>query len=136
MWERRGKAEGWLMHCSACITALSNSMYGILVLPTAIQLSAALATLARSLDRRPDLTRRLRKTADQDESAKSLVEKTAETIQRAFTLCLSERTSHPSGVGADGRPESKKIGIYAFANLVLKLLFQVGFSMESVVSEY
>ena len=64
---------------------------------------------------------------DQGESAKTLVEGTAETIQRAFTVCLSERTTNRNGIGPDGKPENKKIGIYSFANLVLRLLFKVGF---------
>lgn len=75
-----------------------------------------------TLDKRPDLTRRLRAGAD-DESRKSLVESTAESIQRAFTICLTERTSNRDGI-KDGLPEGKKIGIYSFANLVLKLLFR------------
>ena len=79
------------------------------------------------LDKRPDLTRRLRKVTsiDQGEARKTLVEGTAESIQRAFTICLTERSTNRNGVGRDGKPEGKKVGIYSFANLVLKLLFQV-----------
>jgi hypothetical protein len=110
---------------SACITAFSNSTYGIVILPTTISLSAALAKLAVTLDKRPDLTRRLKLSAEGGESRKTLVEGTAESIQRAFTMCLTERTTNRNGIGKDGRPESKKIGIYSFANMVLKLLFQV-----------
>lgn len=79
-----------------------------------------------TLDKRPDLTSRLRKIAnlDQGETRKSLVEGTAESIQRAFTMCLTERSTNRNGI-KDGKPEGKKIGIYSFANLVLKLLFQV-----------
>ncbi|RAL67008.1 hypothetical protein DID88_007788 [Monilinia fructigena] len=73
---------------STCLAALSNPTYGIVILPTAIQLSTALAKLAMTLDKRPDLTRRLRRVADVDagENRKTLVEGTAETIQRAFTM--------------------------------------------------
>ena len=112
---------------SACITALSNPSHGIVVLPTVIQLSGNLATLAMMLDSRPDLLRKLRKTADADagEGGKTLVEGTAESIQRAFTVCLTERSSSRNGIGRDGQPEGKKIGIYSLANKVLKLLFQV-----------
>jgi hypothetical protein len=113
---------------SACITALSNSTHGIIVLPTTIQLSAALAKLAMTLDKRPDLTRRLRRLSNVDQSGegrKTLVESTAELIQRAFTMCLTERSWNRNGVGKDGRPDGRKGGIYSFANLVLKLLFQV-----------
>jgi hypothetical protein len=54
-----------------------------------------------------------------------LVEGTAESIQRAFTMCLTERTANRNGIGRDGKPEGKKVGIYSFANMVLRLLFQV-----------
>jgi hypothetical protein len=112
---------------SACITALSNPSYGIVVLPTVIQLSGNLAKLGMMLDSRPDLLRKLRKNtdADQGEGGKTLVEGTAESIQRAFTVCLTERSSSRNGIGRDGKPEGKKIGIYSLANMVLKLLFQV-----------
>lgn len=66
------------------------------------------------------------KIADVDqESRKTLVEGTAESIQRAFTMCLTERTANRNGIGRDGKPEGKKVGIYSFANMVLRLLFQV-----------
>jgi nuclear mRNA export protein PCID2/THP1 len=113
---------------SSCITAMSNASMGIVILPTAVQLCVALAKLAMTLDKRPDLTRRLRKLSNVDqggESRKTLVEGTAESIQRAFTMCLTERSANRTGVGRDGRPEGKKVGIYKFANLVLKLLFKV-----------
>lgn len=105
-----------------------NSSHGIVVLPAAIQLSYGLAKLAMMLDKRPDLTRRLRKVVnvDEGESRKTLVEGTAESIQRAFTVCLTERSTNPNGIGKDGKPEGKKVGIYSFANLALKLYFQVG----------
>lgn len=78
------------------------------------------------LDKRPDLTRRMVEVKDVDQGEKkTLVESTAETIQRAFTLCLNERTTSRNGIGRDGKPEGKKIGIYSFANMVLKLLFKV-----------
>ena len=85
-----------------------------------------LTRLATQLDKRPDLTRPLRQVVSDDdgEGRKSLVEGTAESIQRAFTMCLTERSSTRSGI-KDGKPEGKKIGIYSFANLVLRLLFQV-----------
>lgn len=111
---------------SACITALSNATYGIIVLPATIQLCSTLARLAMMLDKRPDLTRNMVKIADVDqESRKTLVEGTAESIQRAFTMCLTERTANRNGIGRDGKPEGKKVGIYSFANMVLRLLFQV-----------
>jgi hypothetical protein len=68
------------------------------------------------LHRRPDLTRRLR-TGDED-NRKSIAEASAEIIQKIFTTCLTDRSS-----GRYSKPEGKKIGVYMFANLVLKLLF-------------
>lgn len=95
------------------------------MLPATVYLCSCLAKLTMTLDKRPDLTARVRKVADEGE-IKSLVESTAETIQRAFTLCLTERTSNRNGITRDGLPESKKVEIYQFANMVLKLLYQVG----------
>jgi hypothetical protein len=111
---------------STCITAFSHATFGIIILPATLQICDALTRLASALDKRPDLTNQLRSisNADQGEGRKSLVEATAEAIQRAFTICLTERTSSQSGV-LDGKPEGKKSGIYSFANLVLRLLFQV-----------
>ena len=105
---------------------MSNATYGIVMLPTSIRLCSSLARLAIMLDKRPDLTRRMGEVKDVDQGEKkTLVEATAETIQRAFTLCLNERTASRNGIGRDGKPEGKKIGIYSFANMVLKLLFKV-----------
>lgn len=126
--------HGCAVH-SQCITALSNATMGIVVLPTCLSLSAALAKLAVNLDRRPELTAHLlRRTStvamlDDAESSKTLAEGTAELLQRAFTTCLTDRSAGPPGVtNRSGRPEGKKVGIYTFANLVLKLLFQVSTS--------
>jgi hypothetical protein len=105
---------------------MSNASQGIVLLPATIQLCSTLARLATGLDKRPDLTSNLRKRANNDQGEKkTLVESTAELIQRAFTICLTERTTNRNGIGRDGKPEGKKIGIYSFANMVLKLLFQV-----------
>lgn len=83
------------------------------------------------LDKRPDLIRDLGKVIDTDQGErKTLVEGTAELIQRAFTICLTERTANKNGVGRDNKPEGKKVGIYSFANMVLKLLFQVRFILS------
>lgn len=105
---------------------MSNASLGILLLPATIELCSTLARLATMLDKKPELTTHLSKITDSEQGErKTLVEATAELIQRAFTICLTERTANRSGVGKDGKPESKKVGIYTFANLVLKLLFQV-----------
>ncbi len=82
------------------------------------------------LSKRPDLTRRLAKAmpidADND-SRKSLVETTADVLQKPFTECLAERTVSRSGIGPDGKPEGRKAAIYLFANMILRLLFKVSF---------
>jgi len=112
---------------------MSNASFGLIMLPTTVQLSAALAKLAMTLDKRPDLTRKLQLQNDGGEGRKTLVEATAELIQRAFSMCLNERTSSRTGITKDVRPDGKKIGIYVFANLVLKLLYQVCFSVHIAI---
>jgi hypothetical protein len=52
---------------------------------------------------------------------KSVVESAADIIQKIFTSCLTDRSSTRWTV-----PKGKKVGVYIFANLVLKLLFTVG----------
>ncbi|KAG9240974.1 COP9 signalosome-like protein complex subunit 12 [Calycina marina] len=106
---------------NACVQAFSHPK-GLSCLQTAIRICDALARLAMQLDQRRDLTVNIRTNTSED-SRKSLVEATAEIIQKAFTTCLNARTSTTSGV-KDGKPEGKKSGIYSFANLVLKLFFQ------------
>ncbi|RKF55665.1 PCI domain-containing protein [Erysiphe neolycopersici] len=108
---------------SACIASLSHPIYGVFVLPATVYFCSCLAKLTITLDKRPDLTAKLRKVADEGES-KSLAENSAETILRAFTICLTERSSTKNGIIKDGQPESKKVEIYQFANMVLKLLYQ------------
>jgi len=51
----------------------------------------------------------------------SIVGTTAEVIQKIFTTCLTDRSSQRYA-----QPEGKKVGVYIFANLTLKLLFAVG----------
>lgn len=64
--------------------------------------------------------RRLRGGAPGGDEDKSVAESSAEIIQKIFTTCLTDRSS-----GRFGKPEGKKVGVYMFANLVLKLLFAV-----------
>ena len=87
-----------------------------MLLKTSMSLSETLARYTMTLNRRPDLTRRLR-AVDED---KSIAESSAEIIQKIFTTCLTDRSS-----GRYSKPEGKKTGVYMFANLVLKLLFAV-----------
>lgn len=86
-----------------------------------MSLSETLARLTMTLNRRPDLTRKLR--AGDEDSRKSVAEASAEIIQKIFTTCLTDRSS-------GRKPEGKKVGVYMFANLVLKLLFAASLSLS------
>lgn len=85
-----------------------------------MSLSETLSRLTMNLNRRPDLTRRLRVV--DDDNRKSVAESSAEIIQKIFTTCLTDRSGTRTS-----KPEGKRVGIYMFANLVLKLLFAVCF---------
>ena len=89
-----------------------------MLLKTSMSLSEVLVQLTMMLNRRPDLTSRLR--AGDEEGRKSVAETSAEIIQKIFTTCLTDRSS-----ARLSKPEGKKVGVYMFANLVLKLLFAV-----------
>lgn len=108
-----------LRNYSSCSTAFAHPTYGAMLLKTSMSLSETLARLTMSLSRQPELARRLR-AVDED---KTIAESSAEIIQKIFTTCLTDRSS-----GRYDRPEGKKIGVYMFANLVLKLLFAVCYS--------
>lgn len=87
---------------------------------TSIRLSEALSKVVMMLHRRPGLMTG-RRAATGDEDSKSMVEQSADIIQKIFTSCLTDRSSTRFA-----KPEGKKVGVYIFANLVLKLLFTVG----------
>ncbi len=57
----------------SCATALSHPTYGTTMLRTSISISESLSKLVMALHRRPELTRRLRVAASEEES-KSAVE--------------------------------------------------------------
>lgn len=102
---------------SSCGTAFTHPTYGAMLLQASMSFSVTLARFTLQLNRRPDLTRRIR-SVDEDSGGKSVAESSAEIIQKIFTTCLTDRSV--------GRvPEGKKVGVYMFANLVLKLLFAV-----------
>lgn len=86
---------------------------------TSISLSEALSKVVMILHRQPDLMAG-RRAATGDEDSKSMVEQSADIIQKIFTSCLTDRSS-----GRFAKPEGKKVGVYVFANLVLGLLFTV-----------
>lgn len=86
---------------------------------TSISLSEALSKVVMILHRQPELMTGRRAVAG-DEDSKSMVEQSADIIQKIFTSCLTDRSS-----GRFAKPEGKKVGVYIFANLVLGLLFTV-----------
>ncbi|KAJ0158583.1 PCI domain-containing protein [Colletotrichum tanaceti] len=108
---------------NSCSTAFAHPTYGGMLLKTAMSLCESLARLTMMLSRRPDLTRNIR-NVDADDR-KSIAESSAEIIQKIFTTCLTDRSS-----ARYSKPEGKKIGVYMFANLVLKLLFADGKSTD------
>lgn len=102
----------------SCTIALNNPTYGTIMLQTSISLCASLSKLSMTLNKRPDLTKKLRTVDAGEEDQKSIVENTAELIQKIFTACLTDRSSQRYA-----KPEGKKVGVYIFANVTLKLLF-------------
>lgn len=105
---------------SSCAAALNNPTYGSVLLQTSISICQSLSKLSMTLNKRPDLVRKLETLNAGDEEKKSVIESTAEIIQKIFVACLSDRQSP-----RNARPEGKKIGVYIFANITLKLLFAV-----------
>ncbi|KAI5865054.1 thiolase [Durotheca rogersii] len=103
---------------NSCTTALNNPTYGTVMLQTSISLCSSLSKLSMTLNRRPDLTKNLATLHTGEEDQKSIVEVTAEVIQKFFTTCLTDRSS-----SALSKPTGKKVGVYVFANVTLKLLF-------------
>ncbi|MCJ1477451.1 hypothetical protein MMC13_006122 [Lambiella insularis] len=111
-----------------CILALSDATMGIVMLPTVISFSRALARLAIGLDRRPDLIAHLARReaiaggGDAVEKV-TLVESSANVIREAFKKCLNERSGNATGLDASGKPDGRRTGIYLCANICLKLFF-------------
>ncbi|KAK1506835.1 PCI domain-containing protein [Colletotrichum tamarilloi] len=101
---------------NSCSTAFAHPTYGGMLLKAALSLCESLSRLTMMLSKRPDLTRNIR-NVDADDR-KSIAESSAEIIQKIFTTCLTDRSS-----ARYSKPEGKKVGVYMFANLVLKLLF-------------
>ncbi|GAP90460.1 putative CSN12-signalosome component [Rosellinia necatrix] len=103
---------------NSCTTALNHPTYGPIMLQTSISLCGSLSKLSMTLNKRPDLTKKLNAVDTGEDDQTSIVGTTAEVIQKIFTACLTDRSSQRYA-----RPEGKKIGVYIFANLTLKLLF-------------
>ncbi|PHH80988.1 hypothetical protein CDD82_1407 [Ophiocordyceps australis] len=100
---------------NSCGTAFTHPQYGAMLLDLCMLLCESLVRFTLRLHRQPGLTRHLR-ARDEDGASKSIAESSAEIIQKFFKTCLMDRA-------AGHRPEGKKVGVYMFANLVLKLLF-------------
>ncbi|KAI2621112.1 thiolase [Hypoxylon sp. NC1633] len=102
---------------NSCATALNNPTYGTIMLQTSISLCNSLSTLSMTLNKRPDLTMKLDAFHTGEEERKSVIETTAEIMQKFFTTCLTDRSGTRFAP-----PTGKKVGIYIFANKTLKLL--------------
>ncbi|CAK7225920.1 hypothetical protein SBRCBS47491_006051 [Sporothrix bragantina] len=113
----------------SCATAFTHPA-GPVMLETSVAISESLAKLAMVLHRRPDLMHRVQPAGATgsaaaaagagagDEERKSLVESTADAIQKVCTACVTDRSS-----ARFARPEGRRVAVYRLANLVLKLLF-------------
>lgn len=104
----------------SCATALSHPQYGSLMFKTSISLSEALSKVVMMLHKQPELMAG-RRIVTGDEDSKSMIEQSADILQKIFTSCLSDRSSTRFA-----KPEGKKVGVYIFANLILRLLFTCG----------
>ncbi|KAK7516019.1 uncharacterized protein IWZ02DRAFT_458186 [Phyllosticta citriasiana] len=108
-----------------CTSALGHGSMGIVLLPTVLACSRMLATLAITLDKRPELLGHLQQAAGGSggEEKQTLGERAVDVLRGAFVTCLNDRSGSPDGI-KDGKPEGKRVGIYKIANLCLKILFQ------------
>lgn len=93
-----------------------------MLLQTSMSLSESLSKLVMSLTRQPHLLAQIQGDATGEEAGerKSIVELAADIIQKIFTSCLTDRSSTRWSP-----PKGKKVAVYLFANLTLKLLFAV-----------
>ncbi|KAK3353454.1 hypothetical protein B0T25DRAFT_479711 [Lasiosphaeria hispida] len=105
---------------TSCANALANPTYGVMLLQTSMSLSESLSKLVMGLTRQPHLIAQIQgdMTGDESGERKSIVELAADVIQKIFTSCLSDRSSSRTQP-----PKGKKVAVYLFANLTLKLLF-------------
>ncbi|KAK4165206.1 protein CSN12 [Cladorrhinum sp. PSN259] len=112
----------------SCANALANPTYGVMLLQTSMSLSESLSKLVMGITRNPELLAQVQGGGGGDGSAggggdesaerKSIVELAADIIQKFFTSCLTDRSSTRWE-----KPKGKKVAVYLFANLTLKLLF-------------
>ncbi|KAK4204892.1 hypothetical protein QBC40DRAFT_147985, partial [Triangularia verruculosa] len=102
----------------SCANALANPTYGVMLLQTSMSLSESLSKLVMSLTRQPEVLALIEGDETGDGESKSIVEMAADIIQKFFTSCLGDRSSTRWAP-----PKGKKVAVYLFANLTLKLLF-------------
>ncbi|KAK3294668.1 uncharacterized protein B0H64DRAFT_192281 [Chaetomium fimeti] len=105
---------------NSCANALANPTYGTMLLQTSMSLSESLSKLVMNLTRQTDLLAQIQgdMTGEESGERKSIVELAADIIQKIFTSCLTDRSSTRWS-----EPKGKKVAVYLFANLTLKLLF-------------
>jgi nuclear mRNA export protein PCID2/THP1 len=117
-----------LINSSSCANALANPTYGVMLLQTSMSLSESLSKVVMMLNRQPQLLSDIQGAmlGDEEGERKSIVELAADVIQKIFTSCLTDRSSTRFS-----QPKGKKVAVYSFANLTLKLLFAVRASKKS-----
>lgn len=93
------------------------------MVPTIIVYSQTLSKLAIGLDRRPDLLKNL--STDQSDTGEhvTLVEASANVIKESCLRCLNDRVGGANGLEPNGAIAGRKIGMYALANISLRLFF-------------
>ncbi|KAF2237512.1 hypothetical protein EV356DRAFT_480922 [Viridothelium virens] len=103
---------------SKCNSALKHTSMGVLILPTVIAYSRVFARLATGLEKQPELIAHEQPRTTEGEGAReTLPEKAANVMRQALVLCLKDKSR------AINKPEGKQTGIYAIANICLKILF-------------
>jgi len=106
-----------------------------MLLQTSMSLSESLSRLVMSLNRQPEILARIQgntntmATTEEGGEKKSIVELAADIIQKIFTSCLTDRSSTRWST-----PQGKKVAVYLFANITLKLLFAVRLSHHSPIT--
>lgn len=109
--------------------ALTHPTLGFLILPTVISYARVLCRLAIGLEKQPELIAQFIQPLSIDEGGGetiTLPERAANTLRSAFSTCLTDKSFVKTPLGTDetGKPAGKKMGIYAIANICLKILFQ------------
>ncbi|KAG6366817.1 hypothetical protein INS49_000998 [Diaporthe citri] len=111
---------------TSCATALSHPQYGSIMFQTSMSLSEALSKVVMTLHRRPELMQGRRSVAGGEDS-KSMVEQSADIIQKIFTSCLTDRSTQLLlNVSASGPP----LQLYPAAQRVTFLYYLGRFNFD------